>query len=156
MAGPAAFVVGGEYAPEYRWPWMVGIYYLGVFRCGGVLIDSQFVLSAAHCFVWKNGNSLVNLPHYFDIELGSIQRNSPTALKTKISHITMHHNYTVGEGGFRFNDVALLHLIEPVEMNDRHRPVCLDDDEAAAEVVTSPSTLCYTSGWGYTNRDNRK
>ena len=37
----AHFVVGGTPAPEGAWPWMAGLYYLGLYRCGAVLIDNQ-------------------------------------------------------------------------------------------------------------------
>ena len=41
LQAAAHFVVGGVPAPEGAWPWMAGLYYLGQYRCGAILIDNQ-------------------------------------------------------------------------------------------------------------------
>ena len=41
-------MVGGQVSREDEYPWVVGI--IGQTSCGGALIDSKWVLSAAHCF----------------------------------------------------------------------------------------------------------
>jgi len=42
-------VVGGTEAEPHSWPWMVSLQYEGNHFCGGSLINSQWVVSAAHC-----------------------------------------------------------------------------------------------------------
>ena len=42
-------IFNGEDANREEWPWMVAIYRNGNYRCGGVLIKAQYMLTAAHC-----------------------------------------------------------------------------------------------------------
>ena len=66
----------------------------------------------------------------------------------------MFENYTV-EDGFHYHDIALLHLIEPVDLTDSHRSVCLPP-VSVAMATSSVTGHCYTAGWGFTNRLNRE
>lgn len=43
-------VVGGRSSAPAAWPWVVAIYRDGLFQCGGVLINDEWVMTAAHCF----------------------------------------------------------------------------------------------------------
>lgn len=44
-------VVGGDLVANALYPWMVSITYRYFFICGGTIISSKFVLTAAHCLV---------------------------------------------------------------------------------------------------------
>ena len=43
-------ILGGNKAEEGDWPWQVSLQKNNVHHCGGVLISSMWILSAAHCF----------------------------------------------------------------------------------------------------------
>jgi hypothetical protein len=44
-------IVGGQTAVKGSWPWMASLRTRNIHSCGAVLINHQWVLSAAHCFL---------------------------------------------------------------------------------------------------------
>lgn len=44
-------IIGGSDADLHEFPWQVAIILKRVFFCGGVVINDEYVLSAAHCFL---------------------------------------------------------------------------------------------------------
>lgn len=50
-------IIGGVEASLGRWPWQVSLYYSNRHTCGGSIINSQWVVTAAHC-VHKYASSL--------------------------------------------------------------------------------------------------
>ena len=42
-------IVGGYRATIGDWGWQVGLNYFGSMVCGGSLINSQWIITAAHC-----------------------------------------------------------------------------------------------------------
>lgn len=50
-------IIGGVEATLGRWPWQVSLYYSNRHTCGGSIINSQWVVTAAHC-VHKYASSL--------------------------------------------------------------------------------------------------
>ena len=46
---PKSRVVGGTEATPFSWPWQIGLYRWSRFSCGGSLVNSRWVVTAAHC-----------------------------------------------------------------------------------------------------------
>lgn len=42
-------VVGGKPSQPAAWPWVVALYRDGMFHCGGVIVNQNWIMSAAHC-----------------------------------------------------------------------------------------------------------
>lgn len=42
-------IVGGQEATKHDWGWQIALYRGSSFSCGGSLINSQWVITAAHC-----------------------------------------------------------------------------------------------------------
>ena len=99
QSGSSAFIVGGNVADDGAWPWVAGLYYHGLFRCGAVLISEHWLLTAAHCFTWgDNGASVAGLPEAHTVQLGSNLRHDDDAQTVSLSMIEAHPNYTIVDG----------------------------------------------------------
>ena len=88
----------------------------------------------------------------FQITLGSIQRTvaDPRRVVRTVKKITIPDTY---ERAFYFwgSDIAIMALSEPIEFSEYIQPVCLPQE---GEVFPT-SSLCYVSGWGYTDYDSK-
>uniref|UniRef100_A0A3B5ARY8 Peptidase S1 domain-containing protein n=1 Tax=Stegastes partitus TaxID=144197 RepID=A0A3B5ARY8_9TELE len=43
-------IVGGTLAPKDKWGWQVSMHWRGRHVCGGAIISTRWVITAAHCF----------------------------------------------------------------------------------------------------------
>ncbi|XP_077334447.1 chymotrypsin A-like isoform X1 [Lithobates pipiens] len=132
-----ARVVNGENAVPGSWPWQVSIQNsTGFHFCGGSVINSLWVVTAAHCEVISS--DLVILGE-FDL-LSNVE---PMQVKS-VGRFFSHPQYNARTF---VNDIALIKLSSPATLNDRVSPVCL----AAFSDVFNAGERCLTSGWGYTD-----
>ncbi|CAF4112626.1 unnamed protein product [Rotaria magnacalcarata] len=101
-------IVGGEQAQTDTWGWIASIRIGNSHICGGSLISSTLVLTAAHCL--RTIKSIASLR----VNVGSnylfIIRQQRT-----VSRIYIHHDY---DSTKLVNDIAIISLSSPIDMND--------------------------------------
>uniref|UniRef100_A0A673I006 Tryptase-like n=1 Tax=Sinocyclocheilus rhinocerous TaxID=307959 RepID=A0A673I006_9TELE len=131
-------IVGGVDASEGSWPWQVSLHSsnFGGHFCGGSLINSEWVLTAAHCLPDVSASSL-------RVYLGRRTQQGVNAneISRNVTTIIVHTSYDRNTNN---NDIALLRLSSAVTFNNYIRPVCL----AAQNSVFPSGTSSWITGWG--------
>ncbi|CAF0761875.1 unnamed protein product [Rotaria sordida] len=136
-------IFGGSHAVRNSWPWQVlyeerkscGNNQICLGVCGGTLIDSRHVLTAAHCIGTTN-------PTAITITAGLHNKKndeSDTRQVRAVERIFMHPNYndkTIE------NDLTILRLAQPVQFNKYVQPACLPGPEP------QPDADVILIGWG--------
>lgn len=133
-----AYIVNGDDAPACAWDWQVGLT-RGVDSmpfCGAMLVDSDWVLTAAHC-VWRNKEFKVVAGDHKPRERSSRKQYRDVTGP----QIFVHPKYSGStSGGY---DLALIKLNSPMDLNGCVGTVCLPRDGDV-----EPGSSCWITGWG--------
>ncbi|KAH8303884.1 hypothetical protein KR018_008310, partial [Drosophila ironensis] len=138
-------IVGGVPVDAGIYPHMAAIAFSNFdsfeFRCGGSLISSRHVLTAAHCV-----NTVSNTPAF--VRLGSVNIENPDKNNRDISiNVKIHPNYV----GNKYNDIAVLELSQDIVETNNIRPACLHTDRADPPL----DSKLFVAGWGVMNTTTR-
>ena len=102
--------------------------------CGGTLISSTHVLTAAHCTDGESASGIRVL-------LGEHSIADFDFNRVDVAEIIMHPKYNSRNVN---NDYAILRLAEPVTFTDKVSPACLPNDMRE----TYAGVLATVTGWG--------
>lgn len=127
-------IVGGGVAAAGQFPFQVGLLRSNSLFCGGSVIDSRWVLTAAHCVY--SGGTIVPASA-ITVLAGTVNLNS--GIRRSVARVLPHERY----GNFQ-NDIALLLLQQALPSSTSVRPIALRLTPVPAK---SEVTI---SGWGRT------
>ncbi|ODM98511.1 Serine protease 55 [Orchesella cincta] len=141
-------IVGGNQATKGEFPWLVALVRNQKQVCGGTLIDSQYVLTAAVISILKSVTSQ-ELQTLFKIYIGDYDlhtlNDGPMTVKN-IAKLILHRQF---HQHYFYNDIALIKLDSPVQFgsngNNDIRPICL----SAGGPYEGNNV--FVAGWGRTS-----
>ena len=131
-------IVGGQ-AASSPIPWQVSMRSGtsgGGHFCGGTILDSKTILSAAHCF--ENG---IN-NHY--VMAGAVSRFD-SGQTIKVASIVRTTGSLAYNSNNLNNDYVILKLESDLQFNNNVQPACLPD---ATYAPGASGKTCFVSGWG--------
>ncbi|KAM5235488.1 granzyme B-like [Ctenodactylus gundi] len=133
----AGEIIGGHEAKPHSRPYMayLQIWNKGPTRCGGFLINKNFVLTAAHC----HGSSI-------NVTLGAhnIKNLEKTQQVIPVRRAIPHPDYNSEDIS---NDIMLLKLTRKAKLTKAVKPLRLPKGKSQVK----PGQVCHAAGWGMTN-----
>ncbi|ESO08539.1 hypothetical protein HELRODRAFT_110109 [Helobdella robusta] len=146
---PSTRIVNGYQAVPHSWPWQVSIrlvigskqYHI----CGGSVISSSVIATAAHCFFDEK-----HKPHDFrslKVVVGDHDQKTNLDGKTQspaIQKVIYHQSYNPNSASSPY-DIAVMLLQTPLTFDSSVSPICLPREDV------SVNSLCFATGWGDTN-----
>ena len=110
--------------------------------CGATIINDRYVLSAGHCFESKPDSSKVTAiigAYTWNERIGK----EGNFQKLAVESYKVHEDYESKQEPKYANDIALVKLKEPIQLNDNFNPICLPD--------FSNYDNLFATGWGRMN-----
>ncbi|CAM4814297.1 unnamed protein product [Rotaria magnacalcarata] len=154
-------IVGGEEAIPYSWSMIVSLRYdclnNGNFTthcCGGTILNSYYILTAAHCVDKINLSSV--LSQNITIAAGIHNLTEINQTIRRVDQIFIHSEYAGQQDLFK-NDIAILHLSEPLDLDTNPfitqtcRPLRMNSSENIMAYPSNGSRLAVV-GWSAANR----
>ncbi|XP_042897893.1 venom protease isoform X2 [Parasteatoda tepidariorum] len=142
-------IVGGYEANPGQWPWMAAIFldsYKGrEYWCGGALVGTWYILTAAHCLSDQRGRRYrkeqltVRLGDHHLFKTDDFMK----PIEFKVAETLPHPDFS--RSGF-YNDIALLKLRKPVTYSEFISPVCLPTVGLKANSLVG--YMGTVTGWG--------
>uniref|UniRef100_A0A1I8N1A5 Uncharacterized protein n=1 Tax=Musca domestica TaxID=7370 RepID=A0A1I8N1A5_MUSDO len=134
---PQSRIVGGATASVGQFPHQVSLKFLNSHNCGGSIISSTYIVTAAHCIAL--GKPPVEIPPQFlTVRAGSRHVDRGGQL-VRVAEVKMHPLYDGSD-----NDIAVLRLAQTLRFNSQVKAIAL----AKRDPPTGVPIL--TSGWGLT------
>ncbi|KAL6481469.1 hypothetical protein MHYP_G00095490 [Metynnis hypsauchen] len=133
-------VVRGHMCPKGECPWQALLEIAGVYKCGGIVLNDQWILTAAHC-IWQQDPAQLQVIVGEHIRL----KKEGTEQIRKVSKVLIHplYNHTTTD-----SDIALLRLHRNITLDSHVVPICLPPAKGTFDRTLGAVRMSTVSGWG--------
>ncbi|KAH8414487.1 hypothetical protein KR215_007331, partial [Drosophila sulfurigaster] len=143
----------GQTLERGQLPWLVGLFerseeHALQFFCGGTLLSSSTVISAAHCFR-SPGRDLQAKNTVVSLGRNTIDVISDGELKD-VSQLLIHDQYQIAD--FTKADLVLIRMSTAVIFSDYIVPICLWSESFPLQLASGYKA--YVAGWGADENGN--
>lgn len=125
-------IIGGSAIDITQRPYQAAIFVNGEFLGGGVILNDQWILTAAHVVDGYSASSIT-------VSTGYTNLNNDSR-RSSISQVTKHPDYGAFSGT---NDIALIKLSSPLSFSSTRKPITVSNSTSYAY-----GTAATISGWG--------
>lgn len=149
-------IVGGANASVGQFPYQVMVKFDGDFACGGSILDSTHVATAAHCVVdFDNGDyPFVDDPDSYSVLYGGVDSDiddtTTDMSEETVTRITVDRRYARRIEGDEY-DSAILSLANPISFGANASPIAPATAANLATARGQASPQATVSGWGDTS-----
>lgn len=140
--GSTSQVVGGTESSGY--PWMTAVLETAISDtylaqiCGGTLIASRWVMTAAHCLAPATSPSSIRPADRFDVLVGQKTLGGSSSQRVAVRNIYVHPDYKE----YTYPDIALLELDETISAEPLRMALPAGRYDVAGTMAT-------VAGWGW-------
>ncbi|XP_015609256.1 transmembrane protease serine 9 [Cephus cinctus] len=137
-----ARIVGGMPIDIQERPYQVVLLWRTRPFCGGVLISRRWILTAAHCITVPDTEIMIRAGSRISTHGGTVRR---------IAKAFVHPKYYVSSKRVPINDIALMFIRKPFDMNRSIWPIRLFDNRDSLNV----GAFGKVSGWGLMEEEGK-
>ncbi|MCT4641779.1 MAG: serine protease [Bacteriovoracaceae bacterium] len=142
----STLITNGIDAKKNQFPWQVSLKNKkNQHFCGGSIISSNFILTAAHCLKNRDIDSV-------KIYAGHIKLDRLIKLPAP-QNFYLHHRYNSWKKSVKEADIALIELSNNIEFNESIQMISRITKSIAKETLFNYKDLLTTSGWGKNHLD---
>ncbi|ORX89154.1 trypsin-like serine protease [Basidiobolus meristosporus CBS 931.73] len=133
---PMSYIVGGSSTTASEFPSMAHILLQGNSRCGGAILNENWIITAGHCLVQysnSSASSFVKLPvESFSLVFGSTQNIKTNSVPIK--RYILHDQFDLVTSK---NDLGLIELQSPIQFSDNIKPATIGSIPKVNQNVTT-------------------
>lgn len=113
-------IFGGNFAKENQFPHHAALFYFEMYHCGGSIISTKFILTAAHCLRYGD----IGL----QVQAGTISREFGSGQLYTVEKIFAHKDFDIHLDNREVHDIALIMLRQSLKLSTSVQPIDLESE----------------------------